>query len=244
MPNAQDAVDVVSSMPHSPSQVTRGDFDLSAATATDKMETVAELQVKRLTTVRQGSYDLDLVAYESFPSDSTTGDTDTFDLNHYPMESPSVAEGVVLYAGGERVADADFSVDFAANTLDYSGDETANDLHVFYTSAQQARYEIRKVAPNGTTEKLDEGDFSLVLRQDANKDPLAFEFDHPLQGVLPAYWRLQIRVDGPYVVRWTADAADGTARADQMLADLPVNIADREAPEWVDNVLRGIAGAR
>jgi len=230
-------------MPHSPSQFTRGDFDLSAATG-DGMQTVAEIKVKRTTAVRPEEFDLDLVAYESFASDSTTGDTDTFDLSHYPIQTDSVAEDFVLYAGGERVPDDNYSVDFDANTFDYTGDETTNDLHAFYTSAQQARYEVRKVAPNGTTETLDEGDLSLVLRQDANKSPLSFNFDHALQGVLGPYWTLQIRVDAPYVMRWTADAGDGTARGDQMLADLPVNIADREAPEFIDGVLRAVAGAQ
>lgn len=244
MANAQDAIEAVASMPHSRTQFTRGDFELSAATASDGMETVAERQVKRLTTVRPGSFDLDLVAYESFASDSTTGDTDTFNLSHYPIKTDSVAEDFVLYEGGERVPADNYSVDFDGNTVDYTGSETSNALHAFYTSAQQARYEIRKVAPNGTSETLDEGDLSLVLRQDANKSPLEFDPDHALQGVLPAYWTLQIRVDGPYSVRWTADAADGTARADQMLADLPVNIADRDAPEFIDKVTRAVAGAQ
>lgn len=243
MASVEDAVEAVTSTPYSLDRLTTGDWEQSAGVS-GEMTTIASVKPKRAIALREEAYDLDIPAYESFPSDSTTGDTDTFDLSYFPMEAPDVAQNVVVYEGGEKTPSGDYAVDFEANTLEYTGDETANDLHVFYLSAMQANVEMRKVAPNGTFEDFDRADLSLVNSMNTTEDPLEFDFDHALQGVLPAYWTLQIRVDGPYTVRWTADAADGTARADQMLADLPVNIADREGAEFVDGVLRAVAGAQ
>jgi len=245
MASAEQAAATLREMPHTDDQFGTSDFE-RVPSVPNESSTVAEVQVQRLVTLKPGAFDLDLVAYESFPSDSTTGDTDTFEPSHYPTRTDSVAGDFVLYAGGQRVPESDYTVDWDASpvTFDYSGPETADDLHAFYVSRQQARYEIRKVAPNGTYEVIEEGDLSLALRQDSNKTPLEFEPDHALQGVLPAYWKLQVRVDGPYTVRWDVDAGDGTATADQMLVDFPINRATRDAPEFVDGVIRAVAGAQ
>jgi hypothetical protein len=242
MPTTQDAVGVLRSLPYSRDTLTTTDFTLSGGEP-GRESVIAELQPQRLITLRAGAFDLDVAAYESFPSDTTSGDTDEFDLSHYPIETDSVAEDLVLYAGGEKVSRSDFSVDFEAGTLSYTGGETTDDLHAFYSSAQQARYEVRKVATNGTPETIDEGDLSLVLRQDSNTNPLEIQPDHALQGVIPAYYKLQIRVDAPYPVRWTVTAGDGEASADQMLAQFPINRSDRDAPDWLSNVVGAAAGA-
>jgi hypothetical protein len=246
MASVEDAIGALKSLPHKPDQFGTRDFE-RVPSIPDESSTVAEIQVQRLVTLRAGGYDLDLVAYESFPSDSTTGDADTFEPSHYPMQTESVAGDFVLYAGGEKVPESEYTVNWDASpvTFDYSGDETTDDLHAFYVSRQQARYELRKVAPNGTYEKLDEGDLSLANRQNSNRDPLSFDPDHALQGVIPAFWKLQVRVDGPYTVRWGVDV-DGDdeqeATADQMLVDLPINRATTEAPEFVEGVVAALAG--
>ncbi len=243
MPSQQDAVEAVASAPHSPDRLRTDDWDQTDGVPNEQT-VIAQVQPKRTIAVREDVYDLDLPAYESFPSDATSDDTDTFDLSYYPMQSPGVARNVVLYEGGEPAADGDYSVDFGANTLEYTGGETANDLHVFYMSAMQANVSVRKVAPNGTSEHLDRADLGLVNSQDSNEDPLEFEFDHALQPLVPAYWKLQVRIDAPYPIKWDVDAGDGTARADQLLTDVPINRADRDLPDWVSNVVGAVAGAR
>ena len=243
MTSQQDAVEAVTSTPHSPDRLRTQDWETADAVGSGET-TIASLKPKRAIAFRPGAYDLDVPAYESFPSDSTSGDTDTFDLSYFPMDAAGVAETAVLYEGGEKAADGDYSVDFDANTLEYTGPETANDLHVWYFSAMQASVKIRKVAPNGTSEFLDRADVSLVNAQDTAEDPLEFEFDHALQPLVPAYWEAQVRVDAPYPVRWTVDAADGTARADSLLMDVPINRADRALPEFVSDVVGAVAGAR
>lgn len=243
MASQQDAVEAVASAPHSPDRLRTDDWEQADAVA-DEETTIASVKPKRAIAFRPEAYDLDIPAYESFPSDSTTGDTDTFDLSYFPMEAPDVAENAVLYEGGEKAASGDYSIDYDANTLEYTGDETANDLHLWYFSAMQARIEMRKVAPNGTSEFLDRADLSLVNAQNTTEDPLEFDFDHALQPVVPAYWEAQVRVDAPYPVKWEVDAADGTARADQLLADVPINRADRSLPDFVSDVVASVAGAR
>lgn len=243
MASVEDAVEAVTSTPYSLDRLTTGDWEQSAGVS-GEMTTIASVKPKRAIALREEAYDLDIPAYESFPSDSTTGDTDTFDLSYFPMEAPDVAQNVVVYEGGEKTPSGDYSVDFEANTLEYTGDETANDLHVFYLSAMQANVEMRKVAPNGTFEDFDRADLSLVNSMNTTEDPLEFDFDHALQPVIPAYWELQVRVDAPYPVRWTADAADGTARADQLLLDVPITRADRDLPGFVSDVAGAVAGAR
>jgi hypothetical protein len=244
MATAEDAVEAVTSTPYSTDRLTTGDWEQSAGVSGEP-PTVASVTPKRAIALRQEAYDLDVPAYESFPSDSTTGDTDTFDLSYFPMDAPDVADSVVVYAGEQRVPSSEFSVDFSANTLEYTGDETADDIHVFYLSAMQANVELRKVAPNGTFEAIDRADLSLVNSLNTAEDPLEFDFDHALQPVIPAYYELQVRVDAPYPVRWSVDAgADGTARADQMLLDVPITRADRDLPEFVGSVVAAVAGAR
>ncbi len=243
MASQQDAVEAVAGTPYSTDRLRTQDWEQADAVA-EELSTVAEVKPKRAFAFRPEAYDLDIPAYESFPSDATTGDTDTFDLSYFPMQSPDAAENVVVYEGGVKTPKADYSVDYDANTLDYTGDETANDLHVWYFSAMQANVSVRKVAPNGTYEHLDRADLSLVNAQNTNEDPLEFEFDHALQPVVPAYWKAQIRVDAPYPVKWEVDAADGTARADQLLTDVPINRADRDLPDFVSDVVGAVAGAR
>lgn len=243
MASVEDAVEAVTSTPYSIDRLTTGDWQQSAG-VDGEMTTIASVKPKRAIALREEAYNLDIPAYERFASDSTTGDTDTFGLSYYPMDAPDVPNSVVLYAGESRVSDSNFSVDFEANTVDYTGDETADDLHVFYLSAMQANVEMRKVSPGGTFEDFDRADLSLVNAMNTTEDPLEFDFDHALQPVIPGYWEVQVRVDAPYPVRWEVDAGNGTATADQMLLDVPITRADRDLPDFVSDVCGAVAGAR
>lgn len=244
MSAVKQAVNVLDKIPSTRDTLATGEFTQEDGVPNERT-TVAKTQFDRATAVQEGQYDLDLVAYESFSTNGTAGDTETFALGHDLIDADSVAEDFILYEAGTR-ATAD-SVDYAANSFTYTDDGTNNTLHVFYVASDQAHVEVRKVAPNGTYEVLDEADVGLINQRNQNKDPLEFEFDHQLQGVLPANWTLEVVVDAPYTVSWGVDTdGDGTDEAEPLnqMIHAPIRRTRQSAPDFIGDVVASVAAQR
>jgi hypothetical protein len=210
----------------------RRDFDFSQGTPSTR-SVIAEWQAERAYGIRDSKpFDLSIMAVETKTTDGNAGDTETFNLSHDLLSSNVVGESLVLYEGNQLVQPD--SVDYAANSFDYTDDGTNNDLAVFYAAGDQALVSIQKVAPNGTPEELFAGDISQIHRRDQNERPLTMDLDRsPFQPIVPTDFRLEVAVNAPYTASYVADPdGDGTdVTAANSLLDIPVTGAASSIPD-------------
>jgi len=227
--DAKQALRALQSVDTDEDALTKADFDTSAGTPDQRSE-VATYKTNRPLAIDQNRvFDLSLVAYETFTTDGTAGNTETFTLSNDLVESNAIGDSLVLYENGSEVQPD--SVDYGADTFDYTDDGTANDLEAYYAAGEQARLEIQKVAPNGTPETLYTGDLGMVHRKDLAKNPLRFDLDlSPFQPILPKNFRLEVHVDAPYTVAFE----QGDTTATNALFDIPTLGAPSE--------IEGLAG--
>lgn len=212
----------------------QGDWTTSGNTK-NELTKVAEFQAQRPLAIREGeSADVHFVAYEEFTTDGTASNTETFNLANDIIDADAIADDLVLFEGGSAVS-AD-SVDYSANSFDYTDDGTANTLHAYYVVSDQALVDIRKVAPKNVHETVKELDAGFANRRDQREDPVSFDFDHPLQGVVPTDWKVEVHIDAPYAVQW-ADDSDSAATADNLLLDVPIRRA-RDNIEGLEDVVK------
>jgi hypothetical protein len=181
---------------------------------------IASYKPDRPIALREREYDLHLVAYESFTTDGSADNTETFNLSHDLYDAASVPDDFLLNESGNVVSPD--SVDYANDSFDYTDDGTDNTLHAYYVVADQARVEIQKASPKGSVESIVERDAGLINRREQTRDPLAFGFDHPLEGLIPADWRLEIYVDAPTLASSRSPSKVGSVAEDRLQADLGV----------------------
>lgn len=192
----------LASVATTPTTLRRGDFTAAAYAGGEDETAVLELQASQPFALRNGHrYRLVPVARETFTTDGTGGNTETFTLSHDIIQSDQ-SDDLVLYEGSNQVAED--SIDYANDSFDYTDDGTNNTLTVYYVTATQAAWELQKVGPGGTPdETLVSHDGALVARRDPNRDPLEFDLRaSPLQPVVPSDFKLQVTVDGPYSAGW------------------------------------------
>ncbi|WP_231184719.1 hypothetical protein [Haladaptatus sp. DYF46] len=167
--------------------------------------------------------DLALPAYESFATDGTAGNVETFNLAHDLLDSPNTDNIVVwegsTYVGGEAALDA---VDYANDTFDYTDDGTNNTLHVYYISGESADVELVKTTPNAggkSTQPLYNANLALVHSTNQSEQPERLGFSRsPLQGVVPTDWAVELYVDASYQVRFSDPDGDGTEPTNALLS--------------------------
>ncbi|MGB9987315.1 hypothetical protein [Salarchaeum japonicum] len=235
----QKAVRQLEQVPTAHNTLSASDFETADVVAGERTK-VASHQFNRPVAVKDDeTYNIDLIAHERRTSDGTTGTQEQFTLSHNLIESPSIPVDVVAFEGGSRLT-VD-SVDYDADTVSVTPANANSDIDIFYVSGDQAHLEIRKTAPNGTFETIDESDIGLANRRNQNKTPLRFDFDHPLQGVIPTDWSLDIYVDGPYEVVWSMDNG---ASATNQLVSIPIERSEREIPDWVEDVIAQVAATQ
>lgn len=243
----EQAVEALAEVPTGTNRLSTNDFDQEDG-VTDERTLVASHQFNRPIAIKDGEVlDIDFLAYESFETDNTADNEETFNLGHDVIDSPSVPQDFILYNGGSRVASGDVSVDYGADTFDYTDSGTENTLHAFYVAGDQATLEVRKTAPNGTHETLDEYDLSLVNRRNQNKEPIRFDADHQLQGVIPTDWTLDFYIDAPYVVSWGIDVDDDgedEATPTQQILSFPIRRSEQNIPSDVETVIREVAAVQ
>jgi len=133
----------------------------------------------------------------------------------------------VLYEGNTRV-EAD-SVNYTADSFDYTDDGTNNVLHAYYAVGTQAEVTLRKVANNGTRDTITSFDSSLLNRRDQSKDPVTLDLNDLLKGVIPPKWRLQVLIDAPFDLQWE-DETDTDATAINAVMSIPSRRSEQKIP--------------
>ncbi|QZP37752.1 hypothetical protein [Halobaculum magnesiiphilum] len=186
------------------------DFE-TAVNQTGTDSEILSLQAETVLALRDGA-DLmvSIPAYESFTTDGTADNTETFSLSHDLVDSPNT-QSVVLYEGGSRASPD--SIDYDNDTIDYTDDGTDNTLHVYYIVGDAATLTVEKVSPGGKTsqaEELKTLNAGRANRQDQQEDPIEFHFRGSwLERFLATDMVLSVKIDAPYTVQFREDT-DGT----------------------------------
>jgi len=224
-------------LPTNPDHYRKQEFAFSTGAQGVRTE-VASLEAQRLVALRgEKSFDLAPTAIETFTTDGSAGDTETFNFSHSLYDSKATAEAVVLYENGTRVQPD--SVSFANDSFDYTDDGTNNDLTAFYTSDTQAAVEVQKVAPNGVTEGVFSGNIGSIHRREVDKRPLTLDVGlSPLHPVVPTDYRIEVYIDAPYTAAFQYDNGHGTVRATNALLDVPIRGASGDGPDGVGAAVR------
>lgn len=169
-----------------------------------------------------------LTAYEG---DQTPGDgsTTTYPLAQDAIDTPNTTS-FALFEGANQVA-AD-SVDYAADSYDYTGPGAVENLHAFYVAADQLDVEIVKQAPDSQgklEQRVYSGQGGLVhqanqFKQNGGESWDVSRSDNPLKAVVPRKWKLQVYAKAAYAVSWddSDDANTDGVDAPNALLNLPV----------------------
>ncbi|MHB9287360.1 hypothetical protein ACKVMT_10020 [Halobacteriales archaeon Cl-PHB] len=199
-----------------------GRFEPSAGTAGSR-ERVARYRAGSLFALRESRahpFKVAVPAYESFTSDSTGGNTETFTLSH-SLTDPAHTQAVSVWIGGSYYGTPD-SLDTSNDTIDVTDSGTSNTVHVFYTSDAGATLEVRKAAPSSSTKAsqgLYEENLALVHNTDQDDQPEAFDLgETPLQDMVGTDMTLDVYVDAPYTVRFTDPDGDGAEATNALLS--------------------------
>jgi len=240
MATAKQVAQYLVQVPTSTNRLQTSDFDVFDGVAGERT-LIASYQFDRAVALKDGAtFDLDLVAYESVATDSSAGNQETVTLSHDLVESDSIPDDVVVYEGSSVLA-VD-SVDYAADQITVTPANADSTLHVFYASGAQAVVEVEKTSPGGVSERLEEADVGLVNQRDQSKTPLRFDFEHPLQGVIPQDWTLDVYVNAPYVIAWSA--AGGDAVPTNQLASIPLERSEQVLSEEIEDTIAAVAATR
>ena len=200
------------------------DFEFSQ-NQTDEMSEVARIQAPRDLQIRNGRFPLVVPAYETFTTNSTADDSETFSLSNSLIDSEN-GRSVIVYDDGSLVAQSDLTVDYSADEITYSSPNSDSTLDVYYVSSDPARIEIYKEAPKSggnVEERIFEGDLNLIHQTDQNRDPEKFYLnDKPLEDVVPENFDVVIYVDAPYQIAYSDGSGRGT-KAINRKHKIPIN---------------------
>jgi len=240
MASAEQIKQALATVPRAKQKLSGSQMDQSA-NSVGEASTVAEYQVDRPVGLRNGKpYEVDIPAYEEKTSNTSGGDSETFSLSHDLVDAESVPNDVVVYVEGTGYVEPD-AVDYAADTVDVTDPNTENPVHIWYMAGDQARLTVRKVSPKGVPEDVDEDDMGLKNLRNQHKDPLRFDFGRPYEGIIPTDWKVQIRIDAPYQVVWSAAGGDATPTNARI--SLPIFRARDQIP-GLGSFIGQIAGGR
>lgn len=203
--------DILDGMKREPRPLSPLDDFETAVNQTGTDSEILSLQAETVLALRDGAdLKVSIPAYESYTTDGTGGNTETFNLSHDLVDSPNT-ESLVLYENGNRVSPD--SIDYANNTIDYTDDGTGNTLHVYYVAGDAATVSLEKVSPGGKTsqaEDLKTFNAGRANRQDQQEDPITLSFSGSwLERFLATDMVLSAKIDAPYTVRFREDT-DGT----------------------------------
>ncbi|KAA9399675.1 hypothetical protein [Haloarcula sp. CBA1129] len=167
---------------------------------------------------RSNPLKLAIPAYESFATNATADDTETFNLGHSVTDSP-VTQAVVVWLDGEYYGTPD-SVDYDADTIDVTDTGTESTVHVYYISDAAASLEIRKAASNADTgsQRVYTGNLGLVHNAPQIEQPEYLRLTQtPLHNWVGTDMTVDVYLDAPYTVRWTDNDGDGTEPTNALL---------------------------
>lgn len=232
----EQVIQQLADTPATPDRLGKAEMDLSNGSANQRSK-IAEYKAPKPLVLRQDRpISLVLIAHETFTTDGTASNTETFNLSQNLVETVNT-EDFVLYEGGAQVQPD--AVSYSGDSFDYTDDNTNSTLHAYYVCRDPLQVEIEKKAPQSmgkVSETLFDDVTSLVHTKDQNEDPITFDLgESALQPVVPTNWKLNIYADGPYAPTWN-ESTDGTEAVNAVLS-LPYKQGQGE----VENLGKAVA---
>jgi hypothetical protein len=223
------------------------DFSFEGPNTTGQESVVADIEADRPVALRDDKdADLTLVvpAWETFSTDATADNTETFNLSNNLTDSPSTAS-LVLWEDG-TVVQPD-SVDHANDAFDYTSSGTDTTLDVFYVPRDPADVHLKKVVSDGAVsigQNVYEENTAILHSRDQAEQPTEVDVSgSDLERYIPRKSNLQLSVDAPYTVRFEAPArANGTPRATNAIVSVPKFQTEQNVPGLLQAVKADAAG--
>lgn len=203
----KEAVQRLRNTPSSSQRLTKSDFEYLTDTANQRTK-IAEYSVDQPIAFVERGIRLVLTVHESFTTDGSGGNTETFNLSADLIETVNTSD-LVVFADGDRVRPD--SVDADADSFDYTDSGTASDLDVFYVARDPVQIEVEKSSPSAqgnVTEVVFDDVTSMLHERDQNQDPPVPDFDTALGPVVPKDWTVDIYADGPVAQAFEANGVE------------------------------------
>jgi len=217
------AVQAMREMPARPQELDLTDLTQTQNTKNERSK-ILEYKATRPFAIREGApYDLNLVAYEKFTNSTGANDQTTYNLSHNIIDADGVAAPLVLFQSGTAVSED--SIDYGADSFDYTDDGSGDPLDAYYVVADKARAVFRRKAPKNKHSDMMELDAGFANRRDQRKDPITFDFNHPVEAIVPKDYKLQVKVDSSFTIQWQ-DGTRTNATADNLHLSVPVTRAN------------------
>lgn len=226
--DAQAIVEDVRELSSTPGHITPRDLRREASTSVNTVgdrSKVAEWTldvVHRIQGGQENRFPVAIPAYESFTSDGSADNTETFNLSHSVIDTP-VTEDAIVYLDGEYYGEPD-AIDYGADSIDVTDPNTGSTVHVWYISDEAATLEIGKETPSAKTsskQELYSAPLNLVHQTNQAEQNEYFTFsDDPFEPYIADDMTLNVYVKAPYEVRFEAEG--GAATPDNMLLNIPV----------------------
>ncbi|WP_435358447.1 hypothetical protein [Haloarchaeobius sp. DFWS5] len=227
----QEAEAALKNTPAKNQSLKRADFELTDG-ATNQRTKIASFKAKVPLVLREAAMRLVFVVGEEFTADGT-GNTETHNLSNELIDTPNTSS-LELYSDGQRVQPD--SVDYDANSFDYTDSGNDETLHAFYVARDPVKVSIERVAPKSQGRMADVvyDDVSAALHErNQTKEPPRMEFgEDPLKRVVPKDWKLEVYADGPVAYRWD-DSGLATNNGDvavNAMMTIPVARSQKQIP--------------
>jgi hypothetical protein len=219
-----DPIDQFAQQDGEPGTLSIGEMDNDGPNTTGEDSIVLSHRVDRARQLRADrNVRIVVPAFESFTTDGTADNTETFNLSHNIIDSPA-GENLVLWEAGNRVQPD--SINYSGDSFDYTDDGTGNNLYAWYIPQDAASVSIVKRAPKGQSgtvlqEEVFDAPTSLLHTRNQVKNGLNLDLGGSRgKPIVPEDWDLRLVVNAPYTVRYDDPNGDG-ATADNFVVSVP-----------------------
>jgi hypothetical protein len=244
MATKEQVIEVLRETPSESQRLRKDDFDLSNGGSGQRSRIATFEAESTLSLRRDAPMRLMFIEVEEFTTDGTADNTETFTLSNNLIETVNTAD-LVLYDDGTRVQPD--AVDYGAESFDYTDSATGSTLHAYYVARDPVKVEIERRAPRaqGAVQDVVFDDVTSILHErNQNKEPPEFDFDHPLDSIVPRKWYIDVYAEGPVGFDWDDDGTNNPqdTEATNALLSLPVNRAKQDVPGLAQAVREHIIG--
>jgi len=166
------------------------------------------------------SLELALPAYESFTTDGSAGDQESFALSHGVIESPNT-DPVVVWLDGDYYGSPDNDNYASTGSISVTDSGTNSTVHVFYIPNKAGTVEIEKAVDGSTSKSQNLKTVSVknIHRKNLSEEGVYFEFNGPrtFESFIAGDMTLDVYADVPYIVRYEDPDGDGSTATNALL---------------------------
>ena len=210
MARGRDAVlDELAAVPRRPGQLSPDDFeqDVNEVGSQSTILTRTADAVFALRDGRDHPLKLAIPAYETFQTDGTAGNTETFALSQSITQCPDTQDAAI-WLDGSFYGSPD-AIDYANDTFDVTDGGTGSTVHVYHISDEAATLKFYRRWPGGNTrDPVFTANLALVHQTNQSEQAEALSLDD-LERFVATDMEFVVTVNAPYTIRFSEDS-DGT----------------------------------